>query len=267
MVDTEFRSDPPISLFAAVDNGTIARSSRFEVVFEPAEVSTPITVNEMLLMLTDCPSGSCCPNNSVATDDPSTMDVAVDAWSESVRKLPELTERDRTDSQDGVVPTTEAVQFVEPLTSASWLDFSGATPPMSGALLLSANAFASEIVSVEPDPNPPRTPAVLVVLPGVTISRLLPSDAIRAPTACWLPSPRPTVRMTAAIPIRIPSTVRVDRRACARTARNPVRKVSSHVMPAPRATRLVSLIHRHRSSASGSKRLLHRHCPRSAGRP
>ena len=57
-------------------------------------------------------------------------------------------------------------------------------------------------------------PSAPVLLPGRTMSRLLPSWLICALTSFCVPSPRPTVRITAAMPMRMPSTVRIERSAC-----------------------------------------------------
>ena len=82
------------------------------------------------------------------------------------------------------------------------------------------------MVSVEAEPKPPRTPELEVVLPGVTVNRLEPRAVISEPTCFWAPSPSPTVRMTAVMPIMIPTTVSVDRSRWDSTASRPVRKVS-----------------------------------------
>ena len=47
---------------------------------------------------------------------------------------------------------------------------------MSGATVFEANASASNEVSVDDVPNPPRMPPDEVVLPGLMVSRLLPID-------------------------------------------------------------------------------------------
>ena len=108
------------------------------------------------------------------------------------------------------------------------------------------------IVSVEAEPKPPRTPVVLVVLPGETISRLLPSDRdLGAHLPAGALSPRPTVRITAAIPIRMPSMVSPERSRWLRMASQPVRSVSQPVHrradtgpigldPAPSRTRTIA---------------------------
>ena len=126
-------------------------------------------------------------------------------------KRPSVIERPRTVSHDGLVPTTVVVQLVVPATRVSDSELVGATAPMSGATVFEASAAASPAVSVEAEPNPPRMPELDVVLPGEMVRRLVPSAAIWELTCCWAPSPSPTVRITAAIPIMMPSTVSLDR--------------------------------------------------------
>ena len=67
------------------------------------------------------------------------------------------------------------------------------------------------MVSVFAESDPPRTPE-LVVLPGETVSRLVPSAAIRELTESADAVPIPTVQITAATPKRMPSVVRIERR-------------------------------------------------------
>ncbi len=117
---------------------------------------------------------------------------------------------ERTVNHEAVLPTTEVVQLAEPFVNGSDEVFTPAMAPMSGAATLEASASASAVVKVETLPNPPRTPVVEVELPGDTISRLLPRALICAPTCCWVPNPSPTVRITALIPINMPSIVRPD---------------------------------------------------------
>ena len=138
-----------------------------------------------------------------------------------------MTVRARTASHSGVVPTTDVVQFVEPYTRLSEVFFTGATPATSGAATGELSAAASATRNVDAEPKPPRTPVVLVALPGDTISKLLPSALICELTFCCAPSPRPTVMTTPAMPMRMPSMVRAERRRCDRTASQPVRRVSS----------------------------------------
>ena len=80
-------------------------------------------------------------------------------------------------------------------------------------------------VSVDALPRPPRTPPV-VVLPGLTMSRFEPSLLIESRTWAWAPWPSPTVRITAAMPMRMPSMVSAERRRWDRTASIAVRNVS-----------------------------------------
>ena len=105
---------------------------------------------------------------------------------------------------------------------------------MSGATVFDPSAVASASVSVEALPNPPRMPVVAVDEPGETTSRFEPRSLISELTCPWAPSPKPTVRITAAIPIRMPSMVSPDRSRCERTAPSPVRSVSSQLMRPPR---------------------------------
>src|ERR1019366_7351346 len=158
------------------------------------------------------------PNSSWAVVAPKTTTEAAEAWSAAVRNVPADMVRARTDNQEGVVPTTDVVQLLAPATRDCELDVLGATAAMSGATTAEANAAASAWVSVEADPNPPRRPVVLVVLPGEMINKLVPNASTWAVTCCWAPIPKPTVRITAAIPIRIPRTVP---------------NVSNHVMACP----------------------------------
>ena len=111
------------------------------------------------------------------------------------------------------------VQFVEPAVNTSSVSAWGATAITFGATFFDPSAFASASVSVLAVPKPPRTPLELVVLPGVTTRRFDPSAEMAELTLLCAPSPRPTVRMTAAIP----ST--------------PERRVSRHLMPRPRRIR------------------------------
>src|SRR5664279_2035186 len=233
IVDTAFRVAPPTSRLDAVEIGTTAWSSRLVEASDPAEASTPTTVNSTLLIVTMRPTASGEPNNWVAVSEPSTVTAALSATSAVLMKRPSDRLRARTSSHEESVPTTDVVQFADPAVNACELDLIGATAAMSGAATGDANASASSVVSVDAVPNPPRTPAVVVELPGVTISRLLPRELIRAPTSCWLPRPRPTVSTTAAMPIRMPSMVSPERSRCPRMASQPVRMVSHQVIRSP----------------------------------
>ncbi len=105
---------------------------------------------------------------------------------------------------------TGALQVFPPADIASFFWTTGATAEISGASKCEARAVASARVRVEADPRPPRTPPVPVELPGETTNKLLPREETAAVTLAWDPSPSPTVMITAAIPINIPSTVSRD---------------------------------------------------------
>src|SRR5688572_8248779 len=68
-------------------------------------------------------------------------------------------------------------------------------------------SLASSTMSVEIEPNPPRTP-VTVVAPGTIIRTFVPRLAISAWTDAVAPWPKLTMATTAAMPITIPSIVR-----------------------------------------------------------
>src|ERR1700679_3430496 len=113
---------------------------------------------------------------------------------------PWVTLRLRTVSHDGVVPTTVDVQLLEPAVRVSEDESTGATALMSGATVFDDKAVASPSVKVEAEPKPPRTPLVVVELPGEMVSRLVPSALISELIWSWAPCARPTVRITAAMP-------------------------------------------------------------------
>ena len=177
-------------------------------------------------MLTVWPSGSLCPNSLLAVVGPSTVTSATFFSSAAVRNRPSASVRARTSASSGVVPTTLVVQLAVPAVRVCPVIEIGATAAMSGAAVLDASAPASCRVSVVAEPSGPFTPPELVALPGVMISRLVPSALIWARICAEAPSPNPTVRITAAIPIRMPSMVSAERSRCERTASSPVRSVS-----------------------------------------
>ena len=149
---------------------------------------------------------------------------------------PWVTVRPRTVSHFGVVPTTVDVQVFEPANRFSGDATVGATAWTSGATVFDDKAVTSASVRVWAEPNPPWKPVDEVALPGDTVSRLVPRALISEVTLSWAPCPRPTVRMTAAIPIMMPSTVSVDRSRWVRTASNPVRRISSQLIGLPLPT-------------------------------
>jgi len=63
---------------------------------------------------------------------------------------------------------------VEPAVSAADDVVVTAIAAMSGATTFDASASASDFVSVDAEPNPPRTPKLLVEFPGERSNRLVP---------------------------------------------------------------------------------------------
>ena len=107
------------------------------------------------------------------------------------------------------MPTTLVVQLVEPFGRVA--DVGRGDRRHVRRRRPGPRAPRRRPVSVDADPHPPRTPPVPVLLPGVTMSRLVPSACTCADTCRWAPMPRPTVRITAAMPMRMPSMVSPDR--------------------------------------------------------
>ena len=209
-----------------------------------------MTVNAVPLMFTLCPRASRPPKSSVAVVEPSTVTAAASLSSAALKNRPWVRLRARTGSQSGVVPTTFVVQFVVPAVSDCEPVTTGATLAMSGATTGLASAVASRVVRVDADPRPPRIPLVVVVLPGETMSRLLPSWLIWSRTWACAPWPSPTVSITAAMPIRMPSMVSDERIRRERMASRAVRNVSPQVIAGSSATRG----QRSRSVRQGSSR-------------
>ena len=139
--------------------------------------------------------------------------------------------------QFGVVPVKVVVQFapVVGLTNSADVVDTGLTAATSGAVTFEVRAAASAWVKVETVPKPPRTPALLVELPGDTTSRFVPSSLIWSCTVAEDPCPMPTVSTTAVIPTRIPSIVSEERSRCDRTASIAVQNVSRQLTGGPRS--------------------------------
>ena len=129
----------------------------------------------------------------------------------------------------GVEPCTEVVHVLEPAVRVSDDEVMGATALTSGATVGLESAATSDTVRVDAVPSAWRMPVLDVELPGVIVSTLEPSAVISEVTWPWAPSPRPTVRMTAAMPMRMPSTVSAERSRWLRTPLTPVRNVSSQL--------------------------------------
>ena len=83
-----------------------------------------------------------------------------------------------TDSQSTVLPVTVVVQLDVPAVRVSEEPTVGATASTSGATVCEARESASAMVKVDAEPNPSRMPELDVVLPGVTVSRFVPSAEI-----------------------------------------------------------------------------------------
>ena len=162
---------------------------------------------------------------------PSTTTWAAEACSTSVKNRPSTRLRARTSGQPTVVPVTCEDQLSVPYWTLTREPITGATPAMSGATAGSDSTSASSRVSdIAPDAEP--CPA-LDRDPGITMSRLLPSLLISAVIWCRAPSPRPTVSMTAAMPMRMPSIVSSERIRRPSSASTAVRNVSDQLTTAP----------------------------------
>ena len=205
------------------------RSSWSPPVVEPSVFSTPMTVTFCPPTVMVWPTALVEPSSWAAVVEPSTATELSEVTSAAVKNLPCATERARTPSHSAFVATTLLVHVVVPATRLCEPPLVGATRAMSGATLGSASTAASSMVRVVALPRPPRTPEELVVLPGVTLSRLEPSLLIWSVTCFWAPWPNPTVSMTAAIPMRMPNIVSADRRRRVRRESYAVRRVSSQV--------------------------------------
>ena len=253
---TELRLAPPNSRAVAVVSGTMAWSSGLATVDEldddPTVLSTPMTDMGWPAMLTDCPTGSRNPNSSWAVVAPSTTTSARVARSWATMNRPSVIDRPRTVSQEGLLPTTVDIQLFVPATRLSDAELAGATACTSGATTFEVRAAASPAVNVDAEPNPHRIPDDDVVLPGVTVSRFDPNADISEPTCCWAPSPNPTVRITAAMPIMIPRTVKADRSRWVTTASRPVRNVSKRFTVRPPRPCRGRRTDRRRSASLGS---------------
>jgi hypothetical protein len=84
-------------------------------------------------------------------------------------------------------------------------------------LTLVVIASASSSVSVLPVPAPPAIPPARAA-PGEIVSTFVPNPDNEAVTVVCEPCPSPTMAMTAATPIMIPSAVRAARALFARSA-------------------------------------------------
>jgi hypothetical protein len=197
-----------------------------------------VTETSMMFMMPMPPTSS-----EIEAMAPSRMDmvrtttaVALSS-SASERNRPVDTSRDRTSDQLVVVPVRVVVQLAVPWTSDTEVVETPATACTSGATLLDSRAATSVVVRVDAVPKPPRVPVLAsVVLPGDTTNRLVPSSLIWSLIWAWAPWPRPTVRTTALMPMRMPSMVSAERSRWVRTASNALRSVSRQLMSVPPAS-------------------------------
>ena len=135
----------------------------------------------------------------------------------------------------GVVPTTVVVQFV-PFGGRAMSDVVdvGATARDVGRHRRVASIAASAVgEGGRGTASAAHAGEAGRARPGETMSRFEPSLSIWRATCCCAPWPRPTVSITAAIPIRMPSMVRAERIRRVRIASQPVRRVSSQLTGAP----------------------------------
>ncbi len=188
----------------------------------------------MPFSVTVLPTGSRPLKSSLAVSGPRTTTAAASRSSFAVMNRPEVTPRERTSFQLGVVPVKVVVQLVDPFTSEADDVEVAATAWMSGATAFEASAAASCVVSVDAEPKPPRVPVELVLLPGEITRRFVPSSLIWSCTWARAPWPSPTVMTTAVMPMRIPSMVSAERSRWVRTASVAVRKVSRQLTTSPR---------------------------------
>ncbi len=130
------------------------------------------------------------------------------------------------------MPVSVVVQLVSSWVSETVLEATGAMAWMSGATSCELRAAASACVSVEAEPKPPRAPVLFVLLPAEITRMFVPSALSCCRTWALAPAPSPTVRITAVMPMRMPSMVNAERSRCVRTASPAVRKVSSQLMDA-----------------------------------
>ena len=186
-----------------------------------------MTVNDWPLMLMVWPTGEPVSNSSVAVSVPITATLADEFTSSVVKKRPEpdrpgphrLPVRDGADHGRRPGGTGGGLQRAGDRRRRRHRGTSGATAR-------SASMAASAVVSVETVPPPPRKPPLVVDELGVTMIMFEPSELICEVICACAPWPRPTVSMTAAMPIRMPSMVSSERIRRALSAETAVRMVS-----------------------------------------
>ena len=221
---------PPITRCWAVLIGMIAWSSSFVAPVDPVDASTPITCERLAVDRHRLPDrvdrteqlGRRARTRAPSPRRPSDRPM----WTGSGRTP---ASRARTDSQDGEVPTTLVVQFVEPFCRVCRGGRGRGDRGRRPAPPPGTRARSRRLGERGRRPEPAAHAAGRCVLPGETMSRLVPSACTCATTCRWAPMPRPTVRMTAAMPMRMPSMVSPDRSRCVRIASRPVRSVSAQL--------------------------------------
>ena len=133
-------------------------------------------------------------------------------------KTPLSTGHCRMIEKSAVVPCTWVLQLASPATTWASVRTPGATASTAGHSRLIASASSG--LSVVMLPMPPRAP-LAVIVPGITVRVLAPSERICACTAARAPWPIASVAITAATPITMPSTVSAARRRLRVSALSP----------------------------------------------
>ena len=126
----------------------------------------------------------------------------------SSKNVPDRIGQSRTNAQAGETPATLVCQLL--YGEITWVRSVTIGVTAAACRTCCAIASPSRTVSVEAAPTPAFTPPI-VVLPGSTITRLLPRPAIVASMLLRAPAPIATVTITAATPMMIPSTVSSER--------------------------------------------------------
>ena len=232
---TASRDVPPKISSAAVVIGTMAVSSGSDVVDEeveePTELSTPTTVRGSPSTSTVWPTGSSRLKSSEAVTEPRTTTASWSLTSWLSMNLPWATVSPRTVIHEGVEPTTEVDQLLVPAVRVSvGIGDRGHRLDIGRHGGRAQRTWRRRWSGSRRSRTRPVCPSADVLLPGETVSRLVPRAVMSELTWAWAPSPSPTVRMTAAIPMRMPRTVSPERSRWVRIPLRPVRNVSSQLI-------------------------------------
>ena len=197
----------------AASTGMSTTSSRSRPMEVPRGASTPITRKRISPSRIISPSGLRLPNSSRCTLAPSTQTGA--SSSSGGKKRPTPIFRLRISSTSWVVPNTVTSR----LRSPNW---AGAVPMATGATFSSwgisrASAVASATVRSLGAVFTKGVAPKVSVLPGMTMSRLVPSDENSPVTYRRAPSPRLVSRITEATPMATPHREKTVRRRCPRS--------------------------------------------------